>query len=502
MKEIANLARIVTLRRSRKRPLMNLDTSRLGKEERLMQEIAAKPEMTNIQLTKLLYGANSPNNQAAMRQLRARVQDKLLNHLFFLDQSDSRFLVSRRHEVECLDLLHKATILYLEGEYALSERLLRRCLRLATEGEFTNYAEQAAQRLLTIYAEQRQQHKYDNLYKQLADLRKIIGYEQEAEQILMTVRLGMVSAVAKRRNVLLKMPLYLEKLEELHKSAHTFATFLALYRVQLTSAELRGTYDDIIRHTNLATKMLQQGKLNARRFDQRFNQFMSVYAHLRSRQPAAGLKLAEAFEQEMHPTSSNWFYFYEHYLMLALHAQEYEQALNLLHVAHKNPSFAKQRPAALERWELLEAYTEFVQSPEKQPTRHRTPLALLVSLTVPEYSRDKRGHNVAILVLQLLHYLRQQQLEPVLTRLERLRKYQQRHLRDAATLRSRTFLRLLLLLPEAEFNPVVLAGRGKAQLAALRQAPLVGEADAEIEIIPYEDLWELTLMLLRQGAPQ
>ncbi|MVN76821.1 hypothetical protein GO988_10850 [Hymenobacter sp. HMF4947] len=490
------------MRRNTRRPLLDLDSTHPGKEEKMMQALAANPDLTTIQLTKLLYGANSASNRTALRQLRGRVQDKLLNHLFFLDHSDTRLLVSRRYELECLDLLHKVTILYLEGEYVLTEKLLRRCLRLAQQSDFTSYAEQAVRRLLTLYAEQHKRPLYLVASKQLAELRKKLAGEQEVEQILSEVNSNLARTVATRRAELIKIPAYLEKIEALHRETRTFTTFLALYRLRLAHAELVGDYKGIIRYTTQATKQLQEGKLNARRFDQRFNQFMNVYAHLRSRQPVAGLKLAEAFAQDMHPTSSNWFYFYEHYLMLALHAGEYEQALRLLHVAHKNPSFAKQRAAALERWELLEAYTEFVQPVDKLPVRRRAQLAVFAALTVPEYSRDKRGYNVAILILQLLHYLRQRLLEPVLTRLERLRKYQQRHLRDAATLRSRTFLRMLLLLPEAEFDPEVLAIRGKPLLANLQQAPLVGEAEAVAEIIPYEALWDITLLLLRQGTPE
>jgi len=501
MKEIANLARIVTLRRSGQRPLLDLDAARIGKEERLMHEVAANPETTAIQLTKLLYGANSTSNQAAMRQLRARVQDKLLNHLYFLDQTDPRFLVSRRYEIECLDLLHKVTILYMEGEFTLTERLLRRCIRLAAQSDFTAYEEQATQKLRAIHAAQRQQNKYDEASARLLELRRVLAVEQEAEQIQLDVLIGMEQAVSKRRAVQRKMPAYLERLEELYQLAPTFTTFFARYRVRLTAAGLAGHYTNIIRDTQEATALLEQGKINARRFDQRFNQFMQVYAHLRGRQPVAGLQLAAEFAQSIHPTSSNWFYFYEHYLLLALHAGEYEQALLLLHVAQKNPSFGKLRQAALERWELLEAYTELMQPVEQVPVKRRNQLAVFAALTVPEYSRDKLGFNVAILVFQLVHYLQQRLLEPVLTRLERLRKYQQRHLRDAATLRSRTMLRLLLLLPEADFDPVLLAPRSKPLLAVLRKAPLVGEADAEVEIIPYEGLWSLVLQILAEGAP-
>jgi hypothetical protein len=502
MKEIANLARIVTLRGAKKRPLLELDAAKPGKEEQFMLMLASEPDLTLLQLTKRLYGANSPSNQVALRRLRARMQEKLLNHLFFLDHTDPRLLVSRRYEVECLDLLHKVSVLFMEGEYVLSERLLRRCLRLAQQGDFTIYAEQAAQRLSVLYAEQRSGYQYKQATKQLLSLRQTLVYEQEAEQLVSEVSLTMARAVASRRALLPKMPVYVERAEQLHRKTHTFATFIALYRLRLAQAELTGRYEDIIRYTTSATQLLRQGKLNERRFDQRFNQFMSVYAHLRSRQYEAGLKLAEAYAPDFHPTSSNWFYFYEHYILLALHAGDYDQAMELLNVAHKNPSFPKQRPAAQERWELLQSYVEFVQPEDQLPPRRRNQLAVFAALTVPEYTRDKRGHNVAILVFQLLHYLRQRLLEPVLTRLERLRKYQQRHLRDAATLRSRLLLRMLLLLPESDFDPKLIAKRSQSLLIQLSQAPIRGEADSEIEIIPYEQVWTLTMDILRGGAPE
>jgi hypothetical protein len=502
MKEIANLARIVTLRRSSNRPLLDLDAAPPGKEERLMQSIVAKPDVSAVQLTKTLYGNNSAASQTALRKLRARVQDKLLNHLFFLDYTDARLLVSRRFELGCLDLVHKATILFLEGEYQLCERLLRRCIKLALDNEFTLYAELATQRLRTLYADRGDSHQYKIVDKELQQLRQVQEWEREAEQILLDVRLAMFDTVARRRATVPKVPAYLTRLEELHDKAQTFNTFYALYRLQLIYAEMTGRYDEMIRYTGEASQLLAQGKLNAHRFDKRFNNFASILAHLRARQAPQGLRLAEEYVHDIHPTSSNWFYFYEHFVLLALHAADYEKALRLLQVAHKNPSYQKQRPAALMQWELLEAYIELVQPPDRLLPNRRSQLTVFAAINVPEYTRDKRGYNVAILIFQLLHYLQQRVLEPVLSRLERLRKYQQRHLRDKEATRSRTFLRLLLLLPEAHFDPDELEERSQKLLGDLREAPLMGEAEAQIEIIPYEDLWEFTLSTLRKGAPE
>jgi len=154
----------------------------------------------------------------------------------------------------------------------------------------------------------------------------------------------------------------------------------------------------------------------------------------------------------------------------------------------------------LQRWDLYKSYVDFVLPPARNNTARQRQLAQWV-LVLPEYSRDKRGHNVAILVLQLLHFLRERNLEAVMLRLERLRKYQQRHLYEANTLRSRLFLRLLPTIVEKNFVVDRIAERGKALLQQLRDTPPPGEAFAEVEIIPYEHLWELVLDVLREGPP-
>ena len=106
-----------------------------------------------------------------------------------------------------------------------------------------------------------------------------------------------------------------------------------------------------------------------------------------------------------------------------------------------------------------------------------------------------------MLILQLLYFLRRRDLDEVTARLERLRKYRLLHLRDEHTLRSRLFLRLLALLTKKDFNPRACAERGHNLLAKLSQTPQPGEAFAQIEVVPYEELWAITLRLLRQGPP-
>jgi hypothetical protein len=500
MKEIANLSRIATSRRLSSFPLLDLSAESPGKEGQLVAALVRAPGLTQHQLVREIYGSTSASHMAAFRKLRSRVQAKLLNHLYFLDHSDPRLIVTRRYEMELMDLFHQVTVLQAEGEYLLAERLLRKCLRLAQLGEFTQYTLRVCQLLRTSYVLRQQPARYRVIIKLLAKTQQLLAWEEEAERVYMEVRLAVTGTVAARRALLPKMGKYLSLLEELNRKARTYLTYDVLYHVRLLNEEFTGNYTEIIRITAEADKKLQQGKLNVRRFDKRFNNYMSVYGYLQSRQPVQGLKLAEGYLQNFHPSSNNWFSFQENHFLLAVHAEQYEKASRVMQAVFGNPFYPKQRVAAQQRWDLFRAYMEFMRPAQK--TVARPQLVAQWALTLPDFSRDKRGHNVAILILQVLYYLRLRDLDAVLLRLERLRKYQQRHLRDGDTLRSRLFIRLLLLIIDKDFDPVACAERGQNILKKLQEAPQPGEAYAEIEVVPYENLWALTLQILKDGPPQ
>lgn len=496
MKELANLCHIVTSRGLANIPLLDLAGNGTTKEMQLVSRLLQSPDTTQSQLIRDLYGQSTPANVAAFWQLRARLQAKLLNHLYFLDHQDARYPVARRYEMAIWQMLHQASVLQAEGEYELATQRLRRCLLLAERDDFLHYAVQAARLLRNLYANHRQPANYRALVKKHAALRQRLVWEEEAEEIHQEIRNAIAGTVAMRRALLPELSGHIARLRELHDQTQTFNTATYLYRARLTQEEMLGNYAEILRITEEAAEQLRAGQLNAQRFDLRYNHYMTVYAYLRSRQPERGLELAEQYEADFHPSSNNWFTFQENHVLLALHAGNYSHARALLTKVLANPFYHKQRAAAQQRWELYRAYLDFLAP--ATATSGRAVTVAQWALQLPNFNRDKRGYNVAILILQLLYYLRQRKLEEVMVRLERLRKYRQLHLRDDATLRSRLFLRLLTLLPEREFNARSCAEHGQNLLAKLQEAAPPGEAYAQIEVVPYEELWNITLQLLRQ----
>jgi hypothetical protein len=496
MDELATLVRIVTDRRQAVLPFLDFsDKKSAQKDLKLVRLLDSTAVVTQTQLVKSLYGKTDAQTQATYRKLKSRVQQKLLNHLYFLDQTDPRHVASKRYEQQCLGLLHQAKILAGEGEYKMAERLYRKFIRVAKEAEFTSYSVLGARFLRRMYAEMRQPAKYRKIVKQLAIYQAQLALEEEADVLYADIKMALNHKVRSRKFLLNQMPAYQSKLEQIHKKVKSYNTFHAVYVTRLSKEELVGNYEEIIQITAATEKARKQGEINEKRFDKRFNNYMSVYAHLRCRKAEEGLILAEEYFKDFHYSSGNWFYFLETYLLLAVHARQYGQAFELLQQARKNPYYSKQRTAAQQRWELYEAYVQFVR-PEQSPLKMRHFTQFVQK--VPDYGRDKQGYNVAILILQFLYFLQRRDIEGLLARLEGLRKYEQRHLRDPATLRSQLFFRMLLMTVKEHFVLAACEKKAAPLLERLRATAQPGEAYGEIEIIPYEDLWELTLGILRQ----
>jgi hypothetical protein len=56
---------------------------------------------------------------------------------------------------------------------------------------------------------------------------------------------------------------------------------------------------------------------------------------------------------------------------------------------------------------------------------------------------------------------------------------------------------MLLLLPKCNFHRVAVARKSKVLVAKLQSVPLeIARQSAEIEIVPYEDLWEIVMDML------
>ncbi len=196
--------------------------------------------------------------------------------------------------------------------------------------------------------------------------------------------------------------------------------------------------------------------------------------------------------------SFNWFKIQELYFLLALHTQHYDDAFDTCEKIIQHPRLEQQPAQIVEMWKIYEAYTHLLvraRRVDRLPSKKFKPARFLNE--IPVFSKDKRGMNIPILVAQLLFDILDKKFDICIERVEALEKYASRYVKKDENFRSNCFLKMLLQIPEAGFHRQAVARKTERLLAQLREVPVeIANQPHEIEIIPYEDLWEMIFQSL------
>jgi len=111
--------------------------------------------------------------------------------------------------------------------------------------------------------------------------------------------------------------------------------------------------------------------------------------------------------------------------------------------------------------------------------------------SVPVFSKDKRGLNIPILIIQILFMIIRKDYDNAINRIEAIEKYCVRHLRMDEHFRSNCFIKMLLEIPKSSFHQAAVKRKTQKLLDKLKATPQqVVNQIHEIEIIPYEVIWD------------
>jgi hypothetical protein len=167
---------------------------------------------------------------------------------------------------------------------------------------------------------------------------------------------------------------------------------------------------------------------------------------------------------------------------------------------HANKAYRSLPATTAQTWLVFEAHMYFLASVEKidsisQPEAKFKVYKFLNN--IPIYSKDKMGLNIAVLIMHVLILLQQRKFGEIIDRVDALNQYCHRHLRKDETFRSNCFIKMLLKIVRADFNRKRAERYAEPILKKLTSAPFVlSDQNIEVEILPYEDLWNIVLELL------
>jgi hypothetical protein len=433
-----------------------------------------------------LYGTDQ--GDVRYKMLKHRVKRKLYNALLTIELDNNKLTFKK--EIECYRMLNVAKMLLKQTEYNLAVNLCNKIIPVAEEYEFNDVLLSAYEIELAATTNQGSLKVFNEIRQKYKQQLYFVNLEKEAVELHQLAKANLKSTVKVRKALLTELPDIIQRLKDILAEIKSFEAFFAYYKTSLIYYELIGNFSEIINITKDAIKKVREGEVSSTRFDVKYNAFNLIYAHLRTKEYRKGLSYANDFYGLFDLDSKNWFAYMENYFLLAVHAKQYELASLLLHRVYTNTSFNIVPRDARERWQLYTAYLYFIE-PESPTLKDFNYQKFITSVT--EYSKDKQGFNVAILILQFLYFLKKGDTEGLLYRIESLKKYILTHLKDSFSLRSKLFLKLLMLTVTEDYDAQACRIKGAKHYQKLIETPTPGEAYAEIEIVPYEHLWELIL---------
>ncbi len=209
-----------------------------------------------------------------------------------------------------------------------------------------------------------------------------------------------------------------------------------------------------------------------------------------------GRATADACATLMAEGSFNWFKYRELSLQLCFHSGHFEEAADILAKSIEHARFPYLPENTQEIWRIYEAYIHYLVLVKKLPTPPKTGKFKVGKFMneMPIYTKDKEGVNIAIVVIQYLLLLAEGKAAQIIDRASVIDQYAYRHMGGEHTRRSLNFFKMLVQIPSGQFERKLVQKKAAKYLEALLDMPLdVANQTFEVEVIPYEMLWDIIL---------
>ena len=387
-------------------------------------------------------------------------------------------------QFDCWRKLAAVHILYALGIRKGSTWLAKKTLKKAIRYDLTEIVASLAM-VLEIHESISGDPKEFEKYAKMADYyRRLFEAENKAVRYFTKLSSYFSNSKADSKELVNLAAQYIEELKKDLPEFPSFRYTYYTYHIMATHAQMVNDHLALDKICEEALAFFEKKSYPTPRAVKFSFTFKPISAALQLKDyPAAQRYINEALEM-VEPGSYNRIICLIYQAILGFHSDQFE----LVQDAIKRGASNRKYPAVEEQWKIIEAYANLMDIDTGRPFRVSRFLN-----EVPIYSKDKRGNNISIIILQILFHLKLKEKGKIIDKMEALKMYAYRYLRRDDTFRSNCFIHMLICLPKAHFHPIALERHAK------KYSDRLGSYQGgEVEIIPYEKLWELVLVLLRK----
>ena len=193
----------------------------------------------------------------------------------------------------------------------------------------------------------------------------------------------------------------------------------------------------------------------------------------------------------------NWYKAMSLYFYYSLYGKRYPEALHIYNQATSHQRFKLLGDNIRDEWQLFGGYLHLLaalgrlESAEVEKVVGPFKFAKF-SNDFKVIDKDKLGMNIPLVLLPVLFSLASGDHQEYGRSVEALEKYRIRYLNNDLNRRSAAFMKILFALSDRPFRPGPADRKIAKEWEALtgEKAQVAGQSFA-VEIIPYEDLWDM-----------
>lgn len=496
MEDILRLIDITKKRGQRSIQLVNQNFRKkeISKDNLLYDGIINGKFDSDEKAAKSMFKAKPGNRN--YRNAKGKLRQKLLNHLYFLDYDKSTYTLYNKCEYECLHLLHQCKILIREGANDIAIKLLPQllknakqyeCIDMVVEGLTILRNEYARMGKATPFYEAQQELDYYLTYKQALD---------ESEKAYHEVLVFVNKSVSAQNRILGKIPDTVAILQKHAKRFNSRQIDRLIFKLQSLFNELSWNFEENVRLcSEIEDKYLRKDnsevEINLSKKEVAFTKLKAYYCLKDAEQGGAyALKSMKLFKTG----TERWFEFMELYFLLMMKGEKYKKAGEIFRKVRTNKNYNTLEGLQKEKWQIYRAFLIFVN--DSKLLRWGFNLEEFVA-ELPAYPKEYACYNIARLIIQYLYLLREGNIDEVRRRIDALQQYNSTHLDKRHNYRNSIFIRLLSIITEKDFNYELIEEKGKNYYNKLINANIPSDLEVDMEIIPYEKLYDYILNYLK-----
>lgn len=455
---------------------------------------------TEEEAAKALY--DNTKDHPAYQKFKKQFKKKLINHLFFLNFRNQKITDRQKAYYSCYQDWAAVKILLGKNAWKAAIDLCFKILKKSKKFEFTDLNLDVTRTLKLYYATREGNlKKFERYSLEYEKYKKDFEAEEMAENLYTELVVRYVKSKSREQEAQVKAKIYYERLKKYLEACNTYWCQLCGFLIEIASYSNTGDYEQIIGVCDRAIDFFEGKNYQANVALQIFF-YQKIVLKTQQKDYKSGKITAERGLTLVEEGSSNWFLYQEWYFLLSMHTGNFSMAFKIYLTVVKHKRYKFQPEPNKEFWNIYEAYLYFLYligqlNGEKETvTFEKFRYGKFLNNT-PIFSNDKRGMNIPILIAQTLILIARNKYDDATDKITSLQRYTSRYLTQNEAFRSNCFIKMLVQIPVGSFHKVAVNRKADKYVTRLKTVPLeIAEQAREVEIIPYEELWEFILTMM------